>query len=150
VGVKTRAKNLLGETLDGTVSSLDIIRAYAFIHTSRAHHAKGGEKLMARRSNLAQLVYGRRDPDPANVTSADDLELVEGRRPRATKLRVSKLERRCPTCTRPLSNERRLKNCDNCLARRNRKPLHADSLQEAAIFADPRSRRTLTAKGRLA
>jgi hypothetical protein len=102
---------------------------------------------MARRPNLAQLVYGRRDPEPSNVTSTDDLELVQGRRPRASKLRVSKLERRCPTCTRPLPNERRLKNCED---QRRSRPLHADSLQEAAIFADPRSRRTMTAKGRLA
>lgn len=105
---------------------------------------------MSRRDTLPQLVYGRRDPEPSNVTSADELELVQGRRPRATRLRVSKLERRCPTCGRPLSNERRLKNCDNCLARRRRQPRDADSIQSARIFADPSTRRTMTAKGRLA
>ena len=105
---------------------------------------------MARRENLAKLVYGRRDENPEEV-SEGDVVIFQGRRPKASRVRTSKLARRCPTCTRPLTNDNPKKHCDSCIERSKRKPRHADSIQEATIYADARSRRTLyRAKGRIA
>lgn len=104
---------------------------------------------MTRRASLPKLVYGKRDPDPEEVT--DDVTIFQGRKPRASKCVTRKLERRCPTCGRPMLHDDPTLHCSDCIARSKRKPRNADSLQEAAVYADANSRRTLyRSKGRLA
>lgn len=91
---------------------------------------------MARHS-IARDVYGK--------PRSDDDDRQVGRKARARNLRVRRIEEvEFHSCGAPMGYCR-------CVERARKKPMHRDSVMEAAVYANPASRRTLyRAKGRLA